>query len=218
MLTLDPDTAEFLKKHGVTDPVIEVTLGMTEEILAAGDDVVRDTDDDAFDDQTSKGQLHYRRSRNRIDSRYAKDPSVSCDTTDNAFQVHVDGVKVSFYSAREGLEHPKVEGSPSKKRVVDEFQMMLDVDDAPEVKRLVLMHVRGDDGVVQVALGALESSTKWAWFGTLYDRFAMDTGDVSTDHGPAYDALPEAELPPMERHRQDDQQHNDSGSVNVDPA
>lgn len=216
MIPLDPNSRKALHRHGVSDPTIDVAMLMVEDLSAAGDDVVRDTGSESFDDATSKGQLHYWRARNRMASRFQGSPTITCDETDNAFQIHVDGVKISFYSARNGIDQPNVTGSPTKQRVVDEFQMMLALDDQPQLTRLVLLHERGNDGVTRAALGALSSSNKWQWRVTLYDRFTMDESADTSDRGPAYDELPEAELPPMDPREDVDEQ--DEGSADADPA
>lgn len=196
--------------------MIEVALLMTEDIIAAGDDVARDTGSDSFDNATSKGGLHYWRARNRVIARFNGNSTVVCDETDNAFEVHAHEVKFSFYSARHGIEHPRLIGSPTKQRVVDEFQLTFEVDDVPELKRLVLMHERSGDGVIRVALGVLRSATSWEWQVTLYDRFAMNGHDRVDERGPAYDERQEADLPPMERRLDDVRQ--DESSADANPA
>lgn len=216
MTPLDPDSRKRLHRHGVSNPAIEAALLMIDDIIDAGDDVVRDTGSESFDDATSKGQLHYWRARNRMSSRFQGNPTITCDETDNAFQIHVDGIKISFYSARNGIDQPNVTGSPTKKRVVDEFQMMLELDDQPQLRRLVLLHERGNDGVTRVALGVLSGAHTWRWRVTLYDRFTMDESTDTSDRGPAYDELPEAELPPMDPREDIDEQ--DEGSADSDPA
>lgn len=204
MLPLNPHSHDALLSHGVPLPVVRVAMAMLEEIIAAGDDTVRDTGIESFDDAVSKGQLHYWRARNRIIARFAGNRFVTCDETDNAFQVHIQGVKISFYSARNGIDNPSVEGSPTKKRVVNEFQLMLDVDDPREVTQLVLIHERGDDGVTRAALGVLSSASAWAWHVTVYDRFATVEAADAAARSESYDQLPEPKLPPMKKREADE--------------
>lgn len=195
-----------LRTHGLDDDLIRVATTMAEEIHAAADDVASDTRSAAYDDSTSRGQLLYRRARNRIVARFEQDLAISCDTTDNALHIRYRQTAFSFYSAREGLERPSVYGSRTKRRVVDESQMTLDVGDEIELRRLVLMHEAADDGLVRLGVGVLASSTEWSWNIRLYDRYASDEGAEVDDQRVAYDQLPEPELPelaPRQRERSD---------------
>lgn len=168
-----------LRTHGLDDDLIRVATTMAEEIHAAADDVASDTRSAAYDDSTSRGQLLYRRARNRIVARFEQDLAISCDTTDNALHIRYRQTAFSFYSAREGLERPSVYGSRTKRRVVDESQMTLDVGDEIELRRLVLMHEAADDGLVRLGVGVLASSTEWSWNIRLYDRYAMPRSTIS---------------------------------------
>jgi hypothetical protein len=163
MISPSPDAIDALHTHGLDDALIAVTTAMADDIQDAADDVAGDTRKAAFDDSTSRGQLLYRRARNRIIARYKDDIAISCDTSDNALHIRSGETAVSFYSAREGLEHPKITGSRTKRRVVDESQMALDVGDRIELRRLVLLHEAGDDGLIRIGLGVLASSTEWSW-------------------------------------------------------
>lgn len=139
-------------------------------------------------------------------ARFEQDLAISCDTTDNALHTRYRETAFSFYSAREGLERPSVYGSRTKRRVVDESQMTLDVGDEIELRRLVLMHEAADDGLVRLGVGVLASSTEWSWNVRLYDRYASDEGAEVDDQRVAYDQLPEPELPelaPRQRERSD---------------
>ncbi|MCW3016733.1 MAG: hypothetical protein JWO02_3825 [Solirubrobacterales bacterium] len=197
MLPLSPTSREALHAHGVTDKLIAVALIMAECIEAAADDVANDTRAAAYDDATSRGGLLYRRARNRILRRFESEPLVSCDLTDNALHVRFGHTALSFYSAREGLEHPNVAGSNTKRRVVDESQLTLAVDDTPVIKRLVLMHESAPDGLVRIATGVLAGAQSWTWKVTLYDRYATQATSSDAEDRVAYDQLPEAELPEL---------------------
>jgi len=203
MISPSSDAVEALRAHGLDDNLIEVATAMASDIEDAADDVANDTRKAAYDDSTSRGQLLHRRARNRIIARYKDDPSVSCDTTDNALHIRSGQVALSFYSAREGLEHPKVSGSRTKRRVVDESQMTLNVGDRVELRRLVLLHEASDDGLLRVGVGVLASSTEWSWNIRLYDRYATDVDAESKDQRAAYDQLPEPELPALAPRRRD---------------
>lgn len=186
-----------LRQRHLGDSLIEVACTMTECLHRAADDVASDTRADSFDDTTSRGGLLYRRARNRMVANFLDDERVVCDTTDNALHIRVGATAISFYSARNGLDSPSVTGSQTKRSVVDESQTMLVLDDRQEIRRLVLMHEASPDGLVRAALGLLESATKWSWRVTLFDRFAADNDAQSDARGQAYDARPEAELPPF---------------------
>jgi hypothetical protein len=203
MISPSSDAVEALRAHGLDDNLIEVATAMASDIEDAADDVAGDTRSAAFDDSTSRGQLLHRRARNRIIARYKDNVSISCDTTDNALHIRSGQVALSFYSAREGLEHPKVSGSRTKRRVVDESQMTLNVGDRVELRRLVLLHEASDDGLVRVGVGVLASSTEWSWNICLYDRYATDAGAESKDQRAAYDQLPEPDLPELSPRRRD---------------
>lgn len=194
MITLSDDALTSLRQHHVSDEQLHVSLAMVECLRDAGDDVAADTRDEAFDDATSRGGLLYRRARNRILGRFDEDVTVTCDTTDNALHVRVGATAISFYSARAGLDNPSINGSRTKRRVVDESQMALDLEDQANIRRLVILHETSPDGLVRAAVGVLESDTKWSWYVTLYDRFALDGADKDERRGDAYDQRPEPEI------------------------
>jgi hypothetical protein len=197
MISPSPDAIDALRTHGLDDVLIAVTTAMAEDIQDAADDVAGDTRETAFDDSTSRGQLLHRRARNRIIARYTDDTAISCDTTDNALHIRSGKTAVSFYSAREGLEHPKITGSRTKRRVVDESQMALDIGDRIELRRLVLLHEAADDGLIRIGVGVLASSTEWSWNICLYDRYATDQSTETDELRVPYDQLPEPELPDL---------------------
>jgi hypothetical protein len=206
MISPSPDAIDALRKRGLDDELIAVTAAMAGDIQDAADDVVGDTRKAAFDDSTSRGQLLYRRARNRIIARYKDDSAIGCDTTDNALHIRSGETAVSFYSARQGLEHPKITGSRTKRRVVDESQMTLDIEDRIELRRLVLLHEAADDGLIRVGVGVLASSTEWSWNICLYDRYASHQNAPAAETRVAYDQLPEPELPELPARRRETEQ------------
>ena len=89
------------------------------------------------DDSTSEGQLRWRRCRNHVKKLLDAHLIVGledavADVTDNALVVRIDGCAVSFYSARNGIDHPDLAGSSkTKKAVVSEMQTQIEGLDAP---------------------------------------------------------------------------------------
>ncbi len=207
MITPSPDAIEALRAHGLGNGLIDVTTAMARDIQDAADDVAGDTRAAAFDDSTSRGQLLHRRARNRIIARYQDDTAIGCDTTDNALHIRSSETAVSFYSAREGLEHPKITGSRTKRRVVDESQLALEIGDRIELRRLVLLHEASDDGLIRIGVGVLASSTEWSWNICLYDRYGTDQSTESDEQRVPYDQLPEPELPELPPRQREDEQH-----------
>lgn len=191
-----------LHEHGVPSDVVDIACVMTSCILAAAEDVAADTRDESYDDATSRGGLLYRRAHNRVLADLKADERAVLDRTDNALHVRIGGVAVSFYAARNGLDFPNLDGSVTKRNVVDEMQMVLNVGE-PELRRLVLMHESDDDGAVRVALGVMDGARSWAWRATMYDRYASEDATATEPPSAAYDQLPEPELPPMRRRDQD---------------
>jgi len=191
---------ETLNGNGVSAAVIEVATRMTECLRLAGDDVAESTGDDLYDDDTGRGQLLYRRARNRIVVEFKEDKDVDVSTEANALHVIVDECALSFYSARNGLEHPALAAtSRTKRNVVDEMQIQMSGIETPQPRRLVLMHERDEEGLVRAAVGVLISGQDWAWSATMYDRLARGEALPATTAEPSYEAQPEAELPPIER-------------------
>ena len=198
-----------LREHGLAEDVIDVACAMTSCILEAADDVAADTRDESFDDPTSRGGLLYRRAHNRTLVALAADDRATLDTTDNALHVRVGSTAISFYSARNGLDFPSVDGSRTKRRVVDEMQLVLEGVGAPVLRRVVLMHESDEDGLVRGALGVLQTSHSWAWRVTMFDRYAVDDASADDATRPAYDEMSEPQLLPIERRDTDDHGEND---------
>jgi hypothetical protein len=194
---------DTLAANGASALVIDAAIRMTECLRLAGDDVAESTDDEGlFDDATSRGQLLYRRARNRILDEFADDDAVTVSTDDNALHVVVDGCALSFYSAPNGLEHPSLATTSHTKRgVIDEMQMQLSGEglEATAPRRLVLMHESDEDGLLRAAVGVLRSRSDWAWSATMYDRITPASDLPDTTSEPSYEEQPEAELPVIER-------------------
>lgn len=210
---ISPSTTALtaMREHGLDNEMINIALAIAEEIEAAADDVANDTRGSSFDDSTSRGQLLYRRARNRTLVRFEPNLEVSCDTTDNALHIRFRGTAFSFYSAREGLEHPSVRGSATKERVVDESQLMLKTGDETTVHRLVVMHESAPDGLVRLGVGVLANSTTWSWKVALYDRYAAGETVTFDEERVAYDQLPEADLPALEPRELGRRERDDAG-------
>jgi hypothetical protein len=193
-----------LEANGASTPVIDAALRLTECLRLAGDDVADSTGEDLFDDATARGQLLYRRGRNRVIAEFADDESVDVSTADNALHVLVDGCALSFYSATNGIDQPSLDGtSRTKRSVVDEMQMQLEGLGVPKAQRLVIMHEADEDGLLRAAIGVLRNGHEWVWRAMMYDRIspAGELAGAGVERG--YEDQDEPELPPIER-RDDD--------------
>jgi hypothetical protein len=192
-----------LGANGASPLVIDAALRLTECLRLAGDDVADSTGEDVFDDATSRGQLLYRRGRNRVIAEFADDESVEVSTADNALHVLVDGCALSFYSATDGIDQPSLDGaSRTKRSVVDEMQMQLKGLGVPKAQRLVIMHEADEEGLLRAAIGVLRNGHEWVWRAMMYDRIARAEELVSAGAEPGYEEQEEPELPPI--HRRDE--------------
>lgn len=159
------------------------------------------------DDSTSEGQLRWRRCRNLV-KKIVDAGSVEgledavADVSDNALQIRVSGSAVSFYSSRNGTEHPDLGGSKTKKAIVSEMQMQLDGVGAPDQPaRLVVLYEADRDGLAAAAVGTLKTPTDWAWRFNAYTRSGLGVFDMdvlTSGARAAYESEPEPELPPLE--------------------
>jgi hypothetical protein len=127
---------------------------------------------------------------------------VRADLTDNALQIPVDGTRLSFYAARDGIDYPDLSGgSTVKKLVVSEMQIQipgLESEIAPS--RLVLMYEADRDGLVSADIGRLSSSRSWAeeWrFGVFKREEAIPSAVDRGNDLPSYEDQPEPKLPPL---------------------
>ncbi|MGH2880043.1 MAG: hypothetical protein ACRDK4_10615 [Solirubrobacteraceae bacterium] len=176
------------------------------EVACAG--VADDCDADLrHDDSTSEGQLRWRRCRNHV-KKLLDEHGISgledavADVTDNALVVRVGGCAVSFYSARNGINHPDLAGSSKTKRaVVSEMQTQINGLEAPEEPtRLVVLYEADGDGLGAAVVGMLGNPREWAWRFSVYDRDGfgrVETGEPTVLAAPSYDSEPEPELPPI---------------------
>lgn len=199
---IDPsaDSLRALGANGASNLVVDTAIRLTECLRLAGDDVADSTGKDLFDDATSRGQLLYRRGRNRTIAEFAGDELVEVSTADNALHVLVDGCALSFYSATNGIDQPSLNGtSRTKRSVVDEMQMQLDGMGVPKAHRLVLMHEADEDGLLRAAIGVLRNGHEWVWRATMYDRITPAEAPISSDTKPGYEDQEEPKLPAIQR-------------------
>lgn len=206
MIEPSQQSLQTLKANGASATAIDAAIRMTECLRDAGDDVADSTGEDLFDDATGRGQLLYRRARNRILDEFDSDAEVVVSTDDNALHVIVGGCALSFYSAPNGLENPGLPlTSKTKRGVVDEMQMQLTGEglDPPALRRLVLMHQADDEGLLGAAVGVLRTGRNWAWSAKMYDRIAPADDLPDTSAAPSYEEQPEAELPDIEKREED---------------
>jgi len=200
MITPSEHSLKTLEANGASQLVIDVAIRMTECLRTAGDEVADSTGEDLFDDATSRGQLLYRRARNRVIAEFADDESVEVSTADNALHVLSDGCALSFYSAANGIDQPSLDAtSRTKRSVVDEMQMQLEGMGVPKARRLVLMHEADEDGLLRTAIGVLRAGHEWVWRATMYDRIAPAGELASTGSERGYEEQEEPALPPIQR-------------------
>lgn len=169
--------------------------------------VAEDTGVDRYDDSTSEGQLRWRRSRNRVSFVLAKQLAAGledaiADVSDNALVIRASDCRLSFYSARNGIDQPNLSGpSKTKSRVVTEMQMQLHGLGLPEApRRLVIVYGADGEGLTRAAVGMLETPSSWHWQVSAYVRPALTLGqaDSAIPVPPAYDEQPDLALPELE--------------------
>jgi hypothetical protein len=209
LLPLPDLTVRALRDRSVTPPVelgVQLIISCLETACAG---VADDCDKDLrHDDSTSEGQLRWRRCRNHVkklldEHVIAGLEDAEADVTDNALVVRVGDCAVSFYSARNGIDHPDLSGSSkTKQAVVTEMQTQISGLEAPEEPtRLVVLYEADGDGLGAAVVGMLGNPREWAWRFSAYDRDGF--GRVAVDEpalqsSPSYDSEPEPELPPIE--------------------
>jgi hypothetical protein len=200
MISRSEQSLNTLEANGASQLVIDVAIRMTECLRAAGDDVADSTGEDLFDDATARGQLLYRRGRNRVIAEFVDDEHVEVSTADNALHVLVDECALSFYSAPNGIDQPALDRtSHTKRSVVDEMQMQLEGLGVPKARRLVLMHESDEDGLLRAAVGVLRAGHQWVWQATMHDRLAPAGQIASTGTERGYEEQEEPALPPIQR-------------------
>jgi len=191
-----------LARHAVPASVLPPVLQMIDCIREAADDVANDTGDDRYDDSNGRGHLRYRRARNRMIEALDDFEGVTVDTSNNALEIRVAGVAISFYSAPHGVDQPQLGGATeTRRRVVDQMQLQLELDDKVDPpSRLVLIHECDEEGLMQAALGSLSSPSAWSWHVMLANRLAdepvIEAPEVQEIQ--SYEELEETELPESE--------------------
>lgn len=208
---LPPETVNALQARGVsarTIVAIRLVVTCLEQVCEW---VSQDTGSDRRDDATSRGGLRWRRTRNFVIEVLAEGQipelrGIHADLTDNALQIPVDGTRLSFYAARDGIDHPDLSGgSTIKKVVVSEMQMqMTGLGHQTAPSRLVLMYESDRDGLVSADIGRLSSSKSWAeeWRFSVYER--EEEVSALQDHPidrPSYEDQPEPKLPRLSQFR-----------------
>jgi hypothetical protein len=210
LLPLPDLTVLALREQSVsalTQRAIQLVITCLQEVCAG---VADDCDADLrHDDSTSEGQLRWRRCRNYakklLDTKAVEGlEDAVADVSDNALKIRIDDVAVSFYSSRNGIDHPDLGGSSkTKKAIVTEMQLQLDgvgVADTPN--NLVVLYEADRDGLAAAAVGMLRTETEWAWRFAAFSRaglaMAGELGCTAWSTEPTYEDEPEAELPPLE--------------------
>lgn len=204
---IEPSAAskQMLARHGVSPSVINAAGRLIRCIELACDDVAETTGEDLYDDATSSGLLRHFRSRNRAIEEFADDGEVVTNTEQNTLDLLIDGSKIKFYSARNGIDSPNLlGGSRMKKSVVTEMQMQLDYGDVETTiaRRLVLMYEADDRGLQAAALGVMANENAWSWHATMFERASTLSEASSPAETPAYDEQVEPELPPIEKRQE----------------
>lgn len=168
--------------------------------------VAEDCGPDRYDSAQSEGQLRYWRTRKRIIKELRREHpelvGVRAVETDNALQLAHGDCLVSFYAARDGVESPRLSmGSKTQRTLVDQMQLQLaGTWDGPALLRLAVLYEADGNGLVEVAVGVLDSPKEWHWRVVVYRR-ADDEGRPlrrtlpTAPTAPAYDQQPVPELP-----------------------
>lgn len=208
LLPLPELTSHALTQQSVselTQRAIRLVITCLEEVCAG---VADDCDEDLrHDDSTSEGLLRWRRCRNYVkkllDAKAIEGlEEAVADVSDNALRIRLGDVAVAFYSSRNGIDHPHVGGSNTKKAFVTEMQLQLDLDPGEEPENLVVIYEADQDGLAKAAVGVMRTEIDWAWRYSAYARGASHAAADDTQSGkPAqrtYEDEPEAELPPLE--------------------
>jgi hypothetical protein len=220
LLPLPDLTARALRDQSVPREVqlaVQLIVTCLEEVCSG---VADDCDCDVrHDDSTSEGQLRWRRCRNFVkkllDARAVPGlEEASADVTDNALRIRVGDAAVSFYSSRNGIEHPDLTGpSKTKKAVVSEMQMQIaGVGTPAQPSRLVVIYEADQDGLAAAAVGTLRTATDWAWRFSAYSRRGLGIIDLDAPADPvipSYETEPEPELPPFRAVDEEDAQAED---------
>ena len=157
--------------------------------------VAEDCGPDRYDTAQSEGQLRYWRTRSRIVRELRRDDSqltgVRPVETDNSLQLAHGTCTVAFYAARDGIERPRLAMHRKTQRsLVDHMQLQLaGTSDDQAVLRLAIMYEADERGLVEVAVGVLESPRDWSWKVVVFTR-RPDDGMARRSVTPAPPATP----------------------------
>lgn len=157
--------------------------------------VAEDCGPDRYDTAQSEGQLRYWRTRSRIVRELRReDPeflAVRAVETDNALQLAHGTCTVAFYAARHGVERPRLSmHRKTQRRLVDHMQLQLaGTSDNEAILRLAVMYEADERGLVEVAVGVLESPRDWRWKVVVFSR-SEDDGVAQRPVAPASPASP----------------------------
>lgn len=157
--------------------------------------VAEDCGPDRYDTAQSEGQLRYWRTRSRIVRELRReDPgllAVRAVETDNALQLAHGTCTVAFYAARDGVERPRLSmHRKTQRRLVDHMQLQLaGTSDDQAVLRLAVMYEADEGGLVEVAVGVLESPRDWRWKIVVFSR-GEDDGVAQRPVAPAPTGTP----------------------------
>jgi hypothetical protein len=214
---LSDDTLLALRARGVDHRADRVIAFMVGCLLEGAETVAQDLGPDRYDDAVSQGVTLWRRGTNRMlrDLRrgFPELAGLRPVEESNALLVCDEEVVVSFFSARNGIDHPDLSGSGRRDRIIDEHQLQLDGMAAEQsVTRLVLLYRRDDDGLVEAGVGVMASARDLVWLVRVYLRGPDDgrpvrrTDEPTSPTAPAYDQQPVPELPPLRRRRREEAQ------------
>jgi hypothetical protein len=208
---------EALRRYHVDERADRIIAFMVTCLLEGADTVAEDLGPDRYDDAISQGVTRWRRGTNRMLREHRRGPSVldglRLVEESNALRIQDDEVVLSFFSARNGVDHPDLSGSGRRERIVTDQQLQLS-DMAPEdaIQRLVLLYEGDDEGLVEVAVATLANARDPHWLIRVYARGSGDDGrrgvrrsDSDGPVPPAYDEQPVPALPPVRRKRQADE-------------
>lgn len=224
LIPIPPLSVQALANRGIT-PEVRLAIQVISTCLRdACRSVVEDCDEERYDDTTSEGQLRWRRCRNQVKEWIDEGLIVGleearADVTDNALKVRIGDTAISFYSARNGIDHPDLTGGRrTKKTIVTEMQQQLAVltEDEPPTQ-LVVIYEADADGLAAAVVGMLSSAKSWEWRFSIYEREGLgvlDIGSPSTPDVPTYDTEPEPEIGDFEM--LDDDADDEDRSANDD--
>lgn len=183
--------------------------------------VAEDCGPDRYDTAQSEGQLRYWRTRSRIVRELRREhpelAGVRAVETDNALQLAHGNCTVAFYAARNGTDRPRLSmHRKTQRRLVDQMQLQLATMSSDNaVLRLAVMYEADERGLVEVAVGVLESPRDWRWKVVVFSRDAEDAVDQRPVRGtpittPSYREQPVPDLPAITPRRRPAAQSEDA--------